>query len=94
MDEKIKLLPCPFCGHPAESRTAREPSQIGCFNSRCSVRPKASSTCQNTAIGKWNNRVRDSAFNLQPSDFPRIPVAGIVYLKEFVSSLCSPCPPW
>lgn len=50
------LLPCPFCGLPADLRSGRDPAQVGCFNQSCGIRPKAQSTCSSTAIRKWNQR--------------------------------------
>ena len=52
----IPLLPCPFCGHPAQIVTAHNPCQVGCFNPKCGVHPKARSTCEDTAIRHWNQR--------------------------------------
>jgi hypothetical protein len=55
-NESENLLPCPFCGQPARAETMRDPAKVGCFNPACPVKPKASSTCQNNAIDKWNTR--------------------------------------
>lgn len=51
------LKRCPFCGNPAQMKTSHDPIQVGCFNPECLVRPKVSSTCENTAITRWNRRI-------------------------------------
>jgi hypothetical protein len=51
------LLACPFCGKSATIQTGRDPTKVGCFNPDCGIKPKASSTCESTAIKKWNARV-------------------------------------
>ena len=59
------LLPCPFCGQPATLQTGRDPTKVGCFNAECPIKPKASSTCENTAITKWNTRANVQTSNAQ-----------------------------
>lgn len=57
-----ELKPCPFCGAKAGLKSDGNVVKVGCFNPECGIRPKAMSTCGNTAIVKWNRRV-----NQQPA---------------------------
>lgn len=55
MNEPLK--PCPFCGQPATKWYAGgDNNKVGCSNPKCPVHPRTQSTCENTAIRKWNTR--------------------------------------
>ncbi len=61
------LLPCPFCGSAALIRSDGSACKVGCFNPQCGIRPKASSTCEDTCFRHWNART-DPQIPQTPAD--------------------------
>jgi len=78
MPESTSLLPCPFCGKPAQRDHSRDPVKIGCFNPEC-IKPKASSTDENYAARRWNTRAvpQNPALSTQNSTPVWIPAAQL-----------------
>ena len=62
--EKIKLLPCPFCGREAKeviSPRCKLEYRIRCANITCTVRPTTPYFEDlNEAVRKWNNRAAEA----------------------------------
>lgn len=53
---KIKLLPCPFCGHSAISHPHMDKIHIDCSNYNCAVKPFVVADSEEEAADAWNTR--------------------------------------
>ena len=63
MSDEAKLLPCPFCGGPAQENEAMGECWVGCANDEC-CGGQAMQARRERAIANWNTRA-DSAAKAQ-----------------------------
>lgn len=55
---EIKLLPCPFCGYPAEIHPYKDRVHVECSNYKCAVVPFVIADSEEEAAAKWNTRTK------------------------------------
>lgn len=58
---EVDALPCPFCGFPAMERQRSGYYEVGCFNPKCRMHPRAGSTDGHTHIARWNTQAEGSS---------------------------------
>ena len=63
MSDEAKLLPCPFCGGPAQENEAMGECWVGCANDEC-CGGQAMQARRERATANWNTRA-DSAAKAQ-----------------------------
>lgn len=55
---EIKLLACPFCGHPAKIKPHDDKIIIECGNYECNIIPFTVANSKEEAAAKWNTRIK------------------------------------